>query len=150
MALPLGGVPACTRDRVTSDDASSSVSDPQAESASSSAMPAPGAPVVGNSCSPGRDSITCAPDGLEVLTCASGQWRMLQPCRGPGRCVGTGSALVCDTGIPQPGDSCVQATAEPRCRNAHEAIACQGGKWMVSPCAQGCGPGAGKDHAGCK
>jgi hypothetical protein len=163
----------CTREHATtSDDASPSASafaEPVPDEAPSivpstrvfpggpptttaSPQPPPGARVVGNSCSPGKDSIACTPDGLEVLTCASGQWRMLQSCRGPGHCAGAGSALTCDTGMPQPGDSCVPSTSETRCRNAHEAIACQGGKWMVSPCGAGtlCTPGAGKGHAGCK
>jgi hypothetical protein len=121
-------------------------------SAAASPPPAPGAHVVGNSCSPGKDSIACTPDALEVLTCASGQWRMLQTCRGPAHCAGVGSALTCDTGMPQPGDSCVPSASETRCRNAHQALACLGGKWMVSPCAAGtlCAPGGGKGQAGCK
>jgi hypothetical protein len=162
---------ACTRVHAGSDDAAPP--DASAPDAAPAALPDiipstrvfPGAPpagtspplppgvhVVGNGCSPGKDSIACTPDGLEVLTCASGQWRMLQTCRGPGHCTGVGSALTCDTGLPQPGDSCVPSSSEPRCRNAHEAIACQGGKWMVSPCGAGqlCTPGAGKGHAGCK
>jgi hypothetical protein len=115
-------------------------------------LPPPGAHVAGNSCTPGRDSLACTNDGNEVLTCAGGQWRMLQACHGPGKCVGLGSSLECDTGAPQPGDSCAPATSQPHCRSAHEAIACVGGKWMVSPCAEGklCSPGAGKGHAGCK
>ena len=174
--MPVLGIAllACTRDHVTSDDAASSASStaeavpaavpavpiastrvfPGAPPAPSGSAPppAPGARVAGNSCSPGQDSIACTPDGLEVLTCASGQWRMLQTCHGPGHCLGVGSALTCDTGMPQPGDPCAPATAEPKCRNAHEAIVCQGGNWMVSPCRAGalCTPGAGKGHAGCK
>jgi len=165
------GLLACTRERAAPDDAAPATSSteeavpaaapdvpptptrvfPGAPSATPPPPP-PGAHVPGNGCSPGRDSIACTPDGLEVLTCASGQWRMLQSCRGPGHCAGVGSALTCDTGMPQPGDSCVPATSDTRCRNAHEAIACQGGKWMVSPCGAGqlCTPGVGKGHAGCK
>jgi len=114
--------------------------------------PAPGALVVGNGCSPGRDSIACTSDGLGVLTCASGQWRMLESCRGPGKCVGVGSALTCDTGSPQPGDACVPSKSETHCRSATEAISCVNGKWMVSPCGAGtlCSLGSAKGHAGCK
>jgi len=162
----VGAAVACTTEHAISYDATPS----PAASFSPEAAPAPdasasgvpsvtagsplpaGAHVVGNACSAGRDSIACTPDGLEVLTCASGQWRLLQSCRGPGHCAGAGSALTCDTGMPQPGDSCVPATSEPRCRNAHEAIACQGDKWMLSPCGAGqaCTSGTGKGHAGCK
>jgi len=172
--LVLAGVlgialPACTRERATPDDAAPSGSSspetltevpsfpsgrvlPGSPSASARPAPAPGDKVVGNGCNPGRDSIACTPDGLDALTCASGQWRLLESCRGPGRCAGVGSALTCDTGTPQPGDSCVPATSQPRCRSAHQAIACQGGTWIVSPCAAGsmCSPGVGKGHAGCK
>ena len=114
--------------------------------------PEPGARVAGNNCTPGQDSIACTPDGLEALTCAGGQWRMLQSCHGPAHCAGIGSSLTCDTGMPQPGDPCARATAETRCRSAREAIVCQGGSWMVSPCRAGtlCTPGGGKGQAGCK
>jgi len=173
VAAVLGiALPACTREHSTpaaSDDAATSASSPEETVPAAvpvvpstrtfpggpspiPSAPAPGAHVVGNACSPGRDSIACTPDGLEVLTCASGQWRMLQSCRGPGHCGGVGSALTCDTGMPQPGDSCIPASSDTRCRSAHEAIACQSGKWMVSPCGAGqlCTPGVGKGHAGCK
>jgi hypothetical protein len=177
----LGATPACTRDHATANDASSSApaaeSDPAEPVASTPAFvppsiastrvflggpaasapasptsPPAGAVVAGNACSPGRDSIACTADGIAVLTCASGQWRLLQSCKGPGRCAGVGSGLTCDTGMPEPGDPCVAATSEPRCRNSHEALACQGGAWMVTPCAQGhlCSPGGPKGHAGCK
>jgi hypothetical protein len=114
----------------------------------SGTVPAQGAP-----CSPGKDSIVCSPDQLSVLTCAGGVWRTLQACRGPARCKGMGSALTCDTGIPQPGDDCVPAKSEPQCRSAHESIACSGGKWIVSPCRAGttCIPArGGTGTSGCK
>jgi hypothetical protein len=175
------GAAACTRERAGSDDAappspssgaaasapaSAPPPAPAASSAPSSnhlvlggpapptsaATPPPGVPFEGNACSPGKDSIACTAGGGEVLTCAGGQWRMLESCSGPGRCVGKGSALTCDTGIPQPGDACVPGKAEPQCHTAHEALLCQGGKWMVSPCAAGhlCLAAAGKAPAGCK
>ncbi|MGD0526551.1 MAG: hypothetical protein ABSE49_15490 [Polyangiaceae bacterium] len=169
---------ACTRDRASSDAADAgSASSATSDTAAGAALdvpsvgpstprarvfpdspppkappPAPGTPVVGNSCSPGRDSIACTADALTALTCAGGQWRMLEPCRGPGHCAGVGAALTCDTGLPQPGDACVPAKSEPQCRSANEAITCLGGKWLVSPCAAGtlCTPGGPRGHAGCK
>jgi hypothetical protein len=116
-------------------------------------FPAPlGAAVLGTPCSPGKDSIACTADGVAVVTCASGVWRTLELCRGPGRCRGVGSALSCDTGLPQPGDACIASTAESQCRSAHEAMTCRGGRWMVSPCDPGhlCFRANGKGHAGCK
>lgn len=175
LALPLGLSTACTRDRVASDDASppgsttetvASSPAPAASPASaptrlvlggaapptSAATPPPGVAVEGLACSPGKDSISCTADAKEVLTCAGGQWRKLESCRGSGRCTGVGSSLTCDTGTPQPGDSCAPATAQPVCRTAHEALVCQGTQWMVSPCAPGhiCSPAVGKARAGCK
>ena len=46
---------------------------------------------------------------------------------------GVGSSLTCDTGTPQPGDSCAPATAQPVCRTAHEALVCQGAQWIGVP-----------------
>jgi hypothetical protein len=167
----------CTRDRAADAADAASSSDPSPATASTvsaalevpstappeppsrvlpdspaSTRPAPGTAAIGNPCSPGRDSIACTADALAALTCAGGQWRMLEPCRGPGHCLGVGSALTCDTGLPQPGDACVPAKSEPHCRSANEAITCMGGKWMVSPCAAGtlCTPGGARGHAGCK
>src|SRR5271166_3106042 len=97
---------ACSRDHGTVEDAAPSASSSSTPSSSapegvpsqvpttaptlvgSGAPPSTGVPpppagsghAVGTGCSPGRDSIACTPDGLEVLTCASGQWRMLQAC----------------------------------------------------------------------
>jgi hypothetical protein len=121
--------------------------------AAATASPAPvGAAVLGTPCSPGKDSIACTADGVAVVTCASGVWRTLELCRGAGKCKGVGSALSCDTGLPQPGDACVAATAESHCRSARETMSCRGGRWMVSPCDPGklCFRANGKGRAGCK
>ena len=111
-----------------------------------------GATALGSPCSAGKDSIACAPDGVTAVTCASGVWRTLELCRGPGRCHGVGSALTCDTGLPQPGDACVASSAESQCRSAHEVMTCRGARWMVSPCDPGklCFRANGKGQAGCK
>jgi hypothetical protein len=121
--------------------------------ASPASSPAPvGAAVLGTPCSPGKDSIACTADGVAVVTCAGGVWRTLELCRGAGKCKGVGSALSCDTGLPQPGDACVAATAESQCRSARETMSCRGGRWMVSPCDPGklCFRANGKGQAGCK
>ena len=72
---------------------------------------------IGNPCSTGADSSGVHPRRDRWWSRApAGQWRMLQSCRGPAGCKGTGSALTCDTGMPQPGEPCVPTTAEPSCR----------------------------------
>jgi hypothetical protein len=142
--------PAAAAPSITVGTGSVQVPVPSPPMAASS--PSPGAGLLGGPCTPGRDSIACAADGVTVSTCAGGIWRLLELCRGPGHCRGIGSALTCDTGLPQPGDACVASTSDSQCRNAHEAIRCRGGRWMLSPCDPGklCFRANGKGQAGCK
>jgi hypothetical protein len=111
-----------------------------------------GPPAVGNGCAPGKDSVACAPDGFEELTCAGGVWRLMQTCRGTGHCTGSGAALTCDVGAPQAGDACVPATSTPRCTNASTVLSCQNGRWSASVCMPPakCQPNAKNGQPGCK
>ena len=96
-------------------------------------------PGVGSPCRPGPDSIACAPGGSpQELTCASGVWRALQSCRGPGGCQGAGSALHCDLGTPLVGDACLLSTPA-RCAAGKPVLqACQSGKWTETACPTAC------------
>jgi hypothetical protein len=137
---------ACERGCRSSNEATPAPSGSAAPApAPSSASPSrPSAlPALANTpCNPGPDSLTCTPDGLEVLTCAGGTWRLLESCRGPGHCKGAGANIACDPGEPQPGDACVAVRAEPHCRDAHHVLACTAGRWTESACGPGetCGP----------
>jgi hypothetical protein len=129
-----------------------SVQSPVLPAPMTGSSPPAGAAFLGSPCTPGKDSIACAADGVTAATCAGGTWRVLELCRGPGHCRGIGSALTCDTGLPQPGDACVASTSDSQCRNAHEAIRCRGGHWILSPCDPGklCFRSNGRGQAGCK
>ncbi|MGH7296537.1 MAG: hypothetical protein ACRELB_16485 [Polyangiaceae bacterium] len=152
--LPASLLPACARaDPPSNGSASASAS------AASLAMPPPSSSVVGPAvpaasgaaCSPGKDSVACAADGVGELTCAGSVWRSLATCRGPEGCRGVGSALRCDPGTPLLGDACNPAAAEPSCRSPHEALECRASRWVVVPCRAGkaCSPRSPKGPAGC-
>ena len=108
--------------------------------------PAPGptdlAPIAGHGCIPGRDSVTCSPDGLEEIACAGNVWRTILTCRGPAHCKGEASKLSCDTGVPQPGDACIPTKAPPRCLDGARLLACTEGRWLPTACPAGraCSP----------
>lgn len=109
-----------------------------------------GPPADAKPCEAGKDTTACTADGFEELTCIGGHWKVVQTCRGTGRCTGEGASLRCDVGTPQEGDACV-ANAPARCTDAHTLFACNKGHWGASVCAPPsvCQPTANNGQPGC-
>jgi hypothetical protein len=109
-----------------------------------------GPPADAKPCEAGKDTTACTADGFEELTCMEGHWKVVQTCRGSGRCTGEGASLRCDVGTPQQGDACV-ANAPARCTDAHTLMACKQGHWGVTVCAPPsvCQPTANGGQPGC-
>jgi hypothetical protein len=135
---------------------SASASDSSSAAAASASTPTAtgphyGPPAAGTPCLASQP-LGCSTDHSEELSCSGGVWRVMQACRGPGACKGTGAATTCDVGTPIVGDACVAGNAVARCVRKTSVQQCSGGKWTESVCMppSSCHPAAGPAPAACK
>jgi hypothetical protein len=89
------------------------------------------------------DAVACAPDGKQMLACASGKLAPVAACRGPRGCSSTDRKVDCDPGPAQEGDPCRQDGYA--CAAGGKALLkCANGKWIVDQkCKTTCVAGAG-------
>jgi hypothetical protein len=136
-----------------SASATASASASASASATSTATAAHfGPPAPGVGCRPGADTNACAADKSAELTCTGGLWHVMQNCRGPAACTGTGGGTNCDVGSLIPGDVCVPGNPPSRCTRRQAVLQCSGGKWTETVCAPPsfCHPADATGPAGCK
>jgi hypothetical protein len=60
----------------------------------------------------GGDNLACSADKLTELTCVANTWKMTRTCKGPKKCVITGTILNCDDSMGDVGDPCVVEAGE--------------------------------------
>lgn len=133
----------------SASDAAASAS-ASASSTATAAHLGPPAPGVG--CRPGADTLACSADKGSELTCSGGVWRVMQNCRGPGACAGSGGGTTCDVGNLIPGDVCVTGNPPSKCTRRQAVMQCSGGKWTETVCMPPafCHPADASGPAACK